>query len=238
MSARIRAVLFDVDGTLIDSNDFHIAAWREAFREVGEDVPADSIQAQIGKGGDNLLPALCDPDFVAAHGEALDARRVEIFKTRYMDRVRPFPGVRALFERIAGDGVKIMLASSGSKEEVAHHLDLIECADLVTATASSDDAEHSKPDPDIFAAALAKLGDVTAADALVVGDSPYDMQAAKTLRVRTIGMRCGGFADDVLRAAGADALYDGAADLLVRFETSVLAGGMARAGEGALTRPA
>jgi len=219
----LKAVLFDVDGTLIDSNDFHVAAWVEALREVGQHIAADKIHAQIGKGGDNLLPALFDADFVDAHGEALDARHGEIFKTRYMDRVRPFPDVRPLFERIAGDGVTIMLASSGSKEEVAHHLELIGCADLVTATTSTDDAEHSKPDPDIFAAALGKLGDVKPEKALVVGDSPYDMQAAKTLGMQTIAVRCGGFSDDVLRDAGADALYDDPSDLLARFDTSVLA---------------
>lgn len=219
----LKAVLFDVDGTLIDSNDFHVAAWREAFREVGQNVAADKIHAQIGKGGDNLLPALCDAEFVAAQGEALETRHGEIFKARYMDKVRPFPGVRALFERIAGDGVKIMLASSGSKEEVAHHLELIGCADLVTATTSTDDAEHSKPDPDIFAAALAKLGDVAASESVVVGDSPYDMQAAQALGSRNIGVRCGKFADAVLRDAGAEALYDDPADLIARYETSILA---------------
>lgn len=221
-SAALRAVLFDVDGTLIDSNDFHAQAWFDAMVHFGADVSLPDVRAQIGKGADNLMPALLTPEFIADHGEATESYRNDLFERAFLDRIKPFAGVRALFERIVAQGMRITLASSGTKDEVAHHLELIGCADLVTSTTSADDAEHSKPDPDIFTAALAKLRDVAPEEAVVVGDSPYDMEAAKALGLRTIGVRCGGFADALLTEAGADALFDGPADLLDRFESSVL----------------
>lgn len=218
-----RAVLFDVDGTLINSNDAHAEAWSRTFAHFGQQIPVDLVRAQIGKGSDNLLPALLPADFIAANTDAMEAYRSDLFARAYLDDIRPFPGVRELFERVRAEGLEIVLASSGVDDEVAHHLKLIDCADLVTATTSADDAAHSKPNPDIFAAAIAKLKGVTPAETVVVGDSPYDMQAAKALGIATIGLRCGGFADDVLIAAGCDRLFDDPADLLARFEESVLA---------------
>lgn len=220
----IKAVLFDVDGTLVDSNHFHAEAWHFAIAKFGQDIPVARIREQIGKGGDNLLPALLPRDFVDANKDAIEDYRADLFARDYMPRIRPFPQVRALFERVRAEDIRIVLASSGKEDEVAHHLELIDCADLVEASTSADDAERSKPCPDIFAAALAKLDGVTAADAAVVGDSPYDMQAAKALGLRTIGFRCGGFDEKLLREAGCDALYDDAADLLARFDESALAG--------------
>lgn len=218
----VKAVLFDVDGTLIDSNDFHAQAWHDAMVRFGADLTLADVRAQIGKGADNLMPALLDADFIAVHGEAVQDYRSALFARAYLDRIKPFADVRPLFERVVGSGLRIALASSGATDEVAHHLDLIGCADLVAATTSIDDVEHSKPDPDIFVAAVGKLG-VPAEEAVIVGDSPYDMQAAKAIGLRTIGVRCGGFADAALREAGADALFDDPADLLARFDVSVLA---------------
>ena len=218
----MRAVLFDVDGTLIDSNDFHARAWHDAMLRFGAEVALVDVRRQIGKGADNLMPALLSPEFMKDHGDAVEAFRGELFERQYLDRIRPFPGVRPLFERIAAAGLRITLASSGTKEEVEHHLKLIGCEDLVASITTTDDAEHSKPCPDIFTAALGKLGDVEPGEAVVVGDSPYDMQAAKAIGLRTIGFRSGGFDDATLIDAGADALFDGPADLLARFEISVL----------------
>lgn len=216
----MRAALFDVDGTLIDSNDFHAEAWRRIFTQFGQDIPFNRIRAQIGKGSDNLMPALLPTGFLVANREELESFRAELFEREYMDHIRPFSGVRDLFERVRAEGIDIVLASSGKAHEVAHHLQLIGCEDLVVATTSADDAAHSKPDPGIFAAALAKLPGVTAANAVVIGDSPYDMEAAKALGLATIGFRCGGFPDAVLIEAGCDALFDGPEDLLRRFDAS------------------
>lgn len=218
-----RAVLFDVDGTLVDSNDFHAEAWQRTFARFGFDIPFKAVRSQIGKGGDNLMPALLPPDFLLAKREELETYRGDLFKREYLERVAAFPDVRALFERVRSEGLDIVLASSGTAEEVAHHLKLLNAEDLVKSSTTADDAEHSKPNPDIFAAALRKLPGVSAAEAVVIGDSPFDMQAAGALGIDTIGFRCGGFPDEVLSSAGCKELYENAADLLARFETSLLA---------------
>lgn len=218
----IRAALFDVDGTLVDTNDLHADAWQRTFRHFGHDFPIETIREQIGKGGDNLIPALLG-DLPEDRSEAIDEYRDTLFKQEYLARAVPFPGVRDLFERLVADGIKIVLASSAGAEEVAYHLGLIGCEDLVFATTSRDDAESSKPAPDIFAAALAKIAPLGAADAVVIGDTPWDVIAANQAGVRTIGVLSGGFQADSLREAGAIAIYDGARALLARYDESPFA---------------
>ena len=219
-----RAALFDVDGTLVDTNDLHAAAWREAFLAFGLDRPAGEIRWQVGKGGDNLIPALF-PDLPEAKREEIEGYRSDLFKRRYLPRATPFPGVRDLFERLAEDGVRIVLASSSHSEEVDYYLGLIACADLVSATTSKDDVDRSKPCPDIFEAALARVAPLGADDTAVVGDTPWDAEAAGKLGLRTIGFRSGGFPDEALAEAGACELYDGAEDLLARYDRSVFGRG-------------
>lgn len=221
--ARPRAVLFDVDGTLVDTNDLHAAAWREAFLHFGIDIPHERIRRQVGKGGDNLIPTLL-PDSGEAEREEMEEYRSALFRRDYLPRAVPFPGVRELFERLAADGVSTLLASSSSAEEVGFHLGLIGVNDLVFATTSNDDVESSKPCPDIFEAAMAKLAPLRPDEAIVVGDSPWDVKAACGAGLRTIGFRCGGFPDEALTEAGACALYDGPRDLLARYPASVFAG--------------
>ena len=214
---RLRAALFDVDGTLVDTNDLHTAAWREALLHFGHDVPLATIREQIGKGGDNLLPTLLG-DLADAGRDEIDAFRGTLFKRDYLPRATPFPGVRALFERLVGDGVKIVLASSAGAEEVGYHLGLIGCEDLVFASTSRDDADRSKPCPDIFEAAMAEVAPIAADEAVVIGDTPWDAIAARRAGLRTIGVRSGGFDDQALRAAGAIALFDDPRDLLARYD--------------------
>jgi HAD superfamily hydrolase (TIGR01509 family) len=222
--ARPKAALFDVDGTLVDTNDLHASAWREAFLEFGLDKPIDEIRWQIGKGGDNLIPALF-PDLGEARRDEMEDFRSGLFKRDYLPRATPFPGVRGLFERLAADGVRIVLASSSHAEEVDYHLSLIACADLVSAVTSKDDVENSKPCPDIFAAALGRVKPLGADEVAVVGDTPWDAKAAAKLGLRTIGFRSGGFPDEALAEAGACELYDGPSDLLERFDSSVFGRG-------------
>jgi phosphoglycolate phosphatase-like HAD superfamily hydrolase len=219
----IGAVLFDVDGTLIDSNDLHATAWREAFLHFNVDLPLELIRTQIGKGGDNLIPSLLPPDLVERCQKDIESFRGDLFKRDYLPRVVPFPGVRALFERIVADGKRIVLATSAKADELHFHLGVIGASDFVAASTSKDDVAHSKPDPDIFAAALAKVPPLGADEVIVVGDTPYDMEAAARIGVRTIGFRSGGFPEQVLRAAGAAEIYDGPADLLARYDESMLA---------------
>jgi HAD superfamily hydrolase (TIGR01509 family) len=210
----IRAVLFDVDGTLVDTNDLHVHAWHEAFRHFGVDLPLERIHEQVGKGGDNLIPALLPPELVERKRKAIEDYRSELFQHDYLPQAMPFPGVRPLFERLYADDIRIVLATSSKKAELEFHLSLIGCADLVLAATSKDDVEHSKPCPDIFAAALAKIAPIEPEQALVVGDSPWDVKAACKVGLRTIALRSGGFTDEALRGAGAAAIYGGAEDLL------------------------
>ncbi|HEV2746939.1 MAG TPA: HAD family hydrolase [Allosphingosinicella sp.] len=224
----VRAALFDVDGTLIDSNDLHAAAWQQAFRHFGVDLPYEQVRGQIGKGGDNLVPALLPSELVERRQQEIEDFRSELFKRDYLPRALPFPCVRPLFERLRAQGVRIVLATSAHADELDHHLELLGCRDLIEATTSQDDVDHSKPCPDIFAAALAKVAPTSAEDAVVVGDTPYDAEAAGRLGLRTIGVRCGGFPEADLRAAGAVELYDGPEDLLRRYDRSLLA----RRGQG------
>jgi HAD superfamily hydrolase (TIGR01509 family) len=220
--ARVAAALFDVDGTLVDSNDLHAAAWREAFAHFGIELPLEDVRAQIGKGGDNLIPALA-PDLSEQRRQEIEDYRSDMFKQDYLPRVLPFPGVRALFERLYADNVRIVLASSSHAEEVHYHIDLIGAADLVTASTSKDDVESSKPCPDIFAAAMAKVAPLRPDEMIVVGDTPWDVKAAAKLGLRTIGFRSGGFPDSDLLEAGACALYDDARHLLASYDDSVFA---------------
>jgi HAD superfamily hydrolase (TIGR01509 family) len=217
-----RAILFDVDGTLVDTNDLHTAAWRETFRAFGHDLDFDVIRAQIGKGGDNLIPTLLS-HIDEAGREAMEAHRGELFKRDYLPRATPFDGVRELFLRLRQDGIRIVLASSAHQAEIEYYLGILAAEDLVEAVTTKDDVEHSKPDPDIFAAALAKVAPHGAEEVFVIGDSPWDVKAARKLSLRTIGFRSGGFPDGDLTGAGACALYDGPADLRARFNSSPLA---------------
>jgi HAD superfamily hydrolase (TIGR01549 family) len=221
---RPRAVLFDVDGTLVDTNELHAVAWREAFRHFGHDLSLEAIRTQIGKGGDNLIPTLL-PDLPQEQADEIDTWRGELFKRDYLPSTVPFPGVRDLFERLAHDEIRIVLASSSSKEEVGFHLDLIAGADLVAAITSRDDVESSKPCPDIFEAAVKKVAPIPAEQVVVVGDSPWDIKAAARAGLRAIGFLSGGFPEAELRAQGAIACYRDARHLLADYDSSVFARG-------------
>jgi phosphoglycolate phosphatase-like HAD superfamily hydrolase len=217
-----KAVIFDIDGTLVDSVDLHARAWQETFRKFGREIEFGRVRSQIGKGGDQLMPVFFSKEELDKFGEEMEKYRGDLFKRDYLPRVRPFPSVRALFERIARDGKRIALASSAKGDELKHYKDLANISDLVEEETSSDDAERSKPHPDIFAAALDRLGDVHTSDAVVVGDSPYDAEAAGKINLKTIGVLCGGFPEPDLRAAGCVAIFRDPTDLLARYEESPL----------------
>ena len=218
-----KAVIFDVDGTLLDSVDFHAEAWRQAFLHFGRDIPFADIRAQIGKGGDQLLPVFLSEREVALVGKVIEKTRGEIFKREFLPRVKPFPGVRPLFERIRRDGLKIALASSSKKDEVAHYAKLLDIEDLIEAGTSTDDAKKSKPEPDIFEAALDKLSSPSAKKCVVIGDTPYDAEAAEKAGIKTVGVLCGGFPEEDLRKSGAVAVFRDPEDLLRRYDESPLA---------------
>ncbi|MGU3545589.1 HAD family hydrolase [Methylobacterium sp. A52T] len=220
----MRAVIFDIDGTLLDSVDLHARAWVEAFAHFGVQTGFAEVRRQIGKGGDELMPVFLSEERIAREGETIEAYRSDLFKRRYLSEVRPFPGVRPLFEHIRSAGLKIALASSGKRSEVEHYTEILEIGDLVDVATSSDDADRSKPHPDIFEAALAKLDGVPPDAIIVVGDTPYDAEAAAKAGLRTVGLLCGGFPEADLRAAGCAAIYRDPEDLLDRFAESPLVG--------------
>ena len=228
----IKAVIFDVDGTLVDSNDLHVEAWREAFRCYGKEVSSEDVHGQMGKGGDQLMPVFCSEEELNSFGEDLERKRGELFRSDYLPRVRPFPRVRELFERVKAEGLQTALASSARGEELEQHKRSMRVEDLLEAAKSADDAERSKPHPDIFQAALAGLTDVRPEEAVVVGDTPYDVEAAAKAGMRTVGLLSGGFSEEALRGAGAVAVYRDASDLLEHFDESPLAGRRAGAAKG------
>ena len=213
----IGAVLFDVDGTLVDTNDLHAAAWQEAFRHFGIHLPRERIRAQVGKGGDNLIPALLPPEQVERCQEEIEDYRSTLFQHDYLPQAVPFPGVRPLFERLFADGIRIVLATSSTQAELRFHRALLGVEDLIHAATSRDDVEHSKPCPDIFEAALQRVRPLGPSEALVVGDSPWDVKGACLAGLRTIALRCGGFPETELREAGAAAVHDGPEDLLASY---------------------
>jgi HAD superfamily hydrolase (TIGR01509 family) len=218
-----RAVIFDVDGTLIDSNELHVAAWVRTFRHFGFDVASEAVRPHIGKGGDQLMPVFLPSEVVIGRGEEIAAFRTELFIREYAGKARPFPSVRALLERLREAGQRIVLATSSKAEELERSLETAGIGDLIDGATSSNDAERSKPAPDIFAAALRRLAPIVAAQAVVVGDTPYDAEAATKLGLQTIGLLCGGFPEIWLRDAGCIAVYRDPAHLLAAFEISPLA---------------
>jgi HAD superfamily hydrolase (TIGR01509 family) len=225
----IKAVIFDVDGTLVDSNKLHVQAWIDAFWYFGKDIGYDELSEQMGKGGDQLMPVFCSKEELDKFGAELAEYRVEIFTGGYLHQVRPFPKVRELFERIRADGLQIALASSAKEEELEQHKKNLKIADLLEGATSADDAERSKPHPDIFQAALDQLDDVEPEEVVVVGDSPFDIEAAGRAGIRTIAVLSGGFAEEKLREAGAKEVYADVAELLERYDNSLLAGDRALA---------
>jgi len=223
-----KAVIFDVDGTLIDTVPLHAQSWADTFGRYGFDIPAEDIRGQIGKGADQLMPVFLDEGTVEEKGEEMERFRSDLFKERYLPSARAFPGVRELFERLRSQGVAIALGSSCKADELDGYMELAGIADLVDATTTSDDADRSKPHPDIFEAALGKLDGIDPGDVIVVGDSPYDAQAARKAGLRTVGLLSGGFPEAELREAGCIAVYKDPEDLLRRFEESPLAEAQSR----------
>ena len=214
----IKGIIFDVDGTLVDSVDDHARAWQEAFAEFGHDIVFEALRGQIGKGGDQLMPVFLSKDEMEAQSEALNERRATILKDKYLDEIGAFPEVRALFERVGRADMKIALASSASEDELDVYKRKADIEDLVEEQTSSDDAGRSKPHGDIFQAALDRLRGLQPNDVVVVGDTPYDAEAAAKVGVRTVCVLCGGFAEADLRRAGAVAIFRDPADILARWD--------------------
>ena len=220
-SSRPVIAVLDVDGTLVDSNYHHALAWYRAFRSLGETVPVWRLHRSIGMGGDKLVAAV--------GGDELEERIGDQVRTRWEEEVQPLlgelsplPGARDLLVAIRERGHRLVLASSGKADQVEVYLDLLDARDLAEAWTTSDDVEASKPEPDLLRVALQKLGEPEDAPSVVVGDSVYDVEAARRAGMPAYVVRSGGFGDDELRTAGAVELYDTPADLTAALETTPL----------------
>ncbi len=215
----LKGVIFDVDGTLVDSNDAHAQSWVDTFREAGYDVPFDKVRPLIGMGSDKLLPETIGISRDSDEGKKLLERRGEIFRTQYLPHLRPLPGARDLVLRVKREGLKAIVATSAKDEELKGLLKAAHVEDLMEEKATASDAKRSKPDPDIVRAAIDESG-LAERDLVMIGDTPYDIEAATRAGVRAIGFLSGGWTRAQLK--GAVETYDGPADLLARYDISLL----------------
>ena len=215
----LKGVIFDIDGTLADSNDAHAESWVDTFAEAGYDVPFAAVRPLIGMGADKLLPKAIGVSSESEIGKKLTERRSEIFRGKYLPHLRPLKGSRELVLRVRGDGIKAIVATSAKDEELKGLLKAAQVEDLMEERATSSDAKRSKPDPDIVHAAIEESS--TPPNQLVmIGDTPYDIAAAAKANVRAIAFRSGGWKDADLK--GAAEIYDGPADLLARYNSSLI----------------
>jgi len=206
----IRAVLLDIDGTLVDTNYLHLEAWARAFREIGLSIPRSVLHRHLGKGSDQFLPTFVHDEVAAAQA---DRRHGEIFAT-----LRPhayvLPGAAELVASLAHREYAVWLATSAKPEELGGYLDQLGGRELLAGAVTSRDVEHSKPAPDVFAVALQRAG-VAPDEAVVVGDTVWDIASANQIGLRTVGVLTGGaFSRTELAEAGAVAVYDDCAALL------------------------
>lgn len=215
----LKGVIFDVDGTLLDSNDAHANSWVEAFAEAGYDVPFDVVRPLIGMGADKLLPKTIGISNESADGKKLVERCSEIFQERHLPRLSPFPCARDLVQRVRSDDLKALVATSARDEQLTKLLKAAHVDDLIEERATATDAKRSKPDPDIVRAAIEESG-ISPKHLVMIGDTVYDIEAAARAGLRTIAFRCGGWTDDKLK--GAAEIYDGPADLLAHYEASLI----------------
>ena len=215
----IEAVLLDVDGTLIDSNDAHARSWMDALLEEKLETSFGAVRGLIGMGGDHLIPALLGFSKETELGERLSKRRGEIFREKYLKTVQPFPEVRAWIERMRRDQLILVVATSAPEDDLKLLLEQTGLGDLLPTYTTSDDAERSKPDPDIVTTALKKAG-VSAHQAVMIGDTPYDLEAAAKAGVPSIAFTSGGWPVEKLNHA--TAVFDGPAHILREYDSSPL----------------
>lgn len=209
-------VLFDVDGTLVDTNYLHTLAWSRALRDAGDWAPMNAIHRLVGMGGDQLVPHL-----LGRMDEKAKSLRSDHYR-RLMDDARVFPGAAGLLQRCHDAGLTVVLASSSPEDELADLRKLIDADEAIDAATTADDAEQSKPEPDIFLAAMESAG-IDPERALVVGDSIWDIQAARRAGVGCIAVETGGFSQHELSEEGARQVYRDVDELRRQFLTSALA---------------
>ncbi|CAM5698863.1 MULTISPECIES: HAD family hydrolase [Streptomyces] len=215
-----RAAVFDVDGTLVDTNHLHVATWWEAFRQAGHEVPMHAVHRAVGLGSTDLVAHLLGDDRDRDQDAALSAAHTALYG-QYFDRLPALPGAGELLRRLHGDGWTVVLATSASGAELGALRRAIDADDAIAATASADDVREGKPAPEPVEHAL-ELAGVPASRAVFVGDTVWDMRAGSKAGVRCLGVLCGGIPRADLEEAGAEAVYADPADLLARLAGSPL----------------
>ena len=215
--------IVDVDGTLVDTNYQHAIAWYRAFREHGLTIPVWRIHRHIGMGGDQIVPALAGEEFADEHGKEVRETEKGCYR-ELIGEVEPLPGARDLLQRLKEQGHTIVLASSAKEEELEDYLDMLDAREVADAWTMSSDVEATKPEPDLVRAALDK-GEGSASEAVMIGDSTFDCEAAERAGVKSIAVLSGGFAVQELRDSGAMAVFDSAEELLEKFEETPFASG-------------
>jgi phosphoglycolate phosphatase-like HAD superfamily hydrolase len=215
----IKAVIFDVDGTLVDTVDLHAQTWREALERFGRPVPFNKVREQIGKGDDQLLPAFLSDEELTKYSKEIEKYRGDLYRRKYLPQARAFPKVRELFQKAYASERSIALGCSCKGDEVDSYGRLARIDDLPTIDISGDDVDKSKPNPEIFEIALRRLN-CTSSEAIVVGDSPYDAIAASKINLPAIGFLAGGFPENWLKTSGSIAIFQDPADLLENYERS------------------
>jgi HAD superfamily hydrolase (TIGR01549 family) len=225
MVIRVRGVILDIDGTLVDSNDAHAYSWIDAMEEQGYKVSFNEVRPLIGMGGDKILPEILNLSKESAKGRAISQRRKQIFKRRYLSHVKAFPGAWELLQHMHQQGLRLVIATSAEPDELNDFLQIInpQAPQLFEKQVSARDVKQSKPDVDVMEAALASI-QLDPAEVVMLGDTLYDIEAASKLGVKTIAFRCGGWSDSDLR--GAIEIYAGPADLLAHYDQSVLVRGI------------
>ena len=218
-SPTLPAVLFDVDGTLVDSNDAHARAWVEAFADHGVVVGFERVRRCIGMGGDKLMPAVSGLQDESPLGRAIAERRHRLFADRFLPHLTPFQDSARLVAELKGRGHTVVVASSAQRDELAQLLEIAGVEALMDAVTSSDDANASKPDPDILGAAMLRAH-ASSDQAVMIGDTPYDIEASRRAGIAVIAFRSGGWPDEDLQ--GAVAIYDGPWELLSRLDESFI----------------
>ncbi|CAL9599781.1 Phosphorylated carbohydrates phosphatase [Streptomyces sp. enrichment culture] len=216
-----RAAVFDVDGTLVDTNHLHVVAWWEAFRQAGHRVPMHAVHRAVGLPSADLVGHLLGDDRDKDQDAALSAAHKALYG-QYFDRLPALPAAGDLLRRLAGDGWKVVLATSASGAELDALRRALDADDAITATASADDVDAGKPAPEPVEHAL-ELAGVSAERAVFVGDTVWDMRAGSRAGVRCVGVLCGGVPRADLEEAGADAVYADPAHLLASLADSPLA---------------
>ena len=218
----LKAVLLDIDGTLLDSNSFHAESWVRTLQHFGYNATFEAVVKQIGMGGEYLLPNFVPADKLRSQEKEINAFRKSLFHREYIDRIVPFLDARTLLERMRSQHLRIAIATSSERDDFETFKTLLKIHDLVEEDATADDAEKPKPEPDIFQAALNFLG-VEPGEALALGDTPWDVEAARKAGVSTVAVQSGGWTEQQLREAGAIAVYVDVADIVRNFERSPFA---------------